>query len=57
MLVIEVDGKIHNNQKEYDQLRTKRLIELGYKVIRFTNFEVLNDIQTILSKIRSYLLK
>jgi very-short-patch-repair endonuclease len=39
-LVIEIDGESHNNQKEYDEERTKILNELGYKVIRFTNDEV-----------------
>ena len=38
--VIEIDGKIHLQQKEYDELRTARLNELGYEVIRFTNEEV-----------------
>ncbi len=36
-LVIEIDGKIHKFQKDYDQMRTERFTELGYQVIRFTN--------------------
>jgi len=36
-LVIEIDGKVHQFQKEYDQMRTERFSELGYQVIRFTN--------------------
>jgi len=39
-LVIEIDGKIHLRQKENDKLRTLRLNELGFEVIRFTNEEV-----------------
>ena len=32
-VVIEIDGKIHLQQKEYDDLRTNTLNERGYKVI------------------------
>lgn len=39
-LVIEIDGGIHLQQKEQDELRTLTLNEKGYKVIRFTNDEV-----------------
>ena len=42
-LIIEIDGKIHDNQKEYDAEREKILTDMGYKVIRFTNEEVLNN--------------
>ncbi len=42
-LVIEVDGDIHDHQKEEDALRSARLNELGFDVIRFTNDEVLRD--------------
>ena len=42
-VVIEIDGKIHLQQKEYDDLRTNTLNEKGYKVIRFTNEEVLSN--------------
>ena len=39
-VVIEIDGGIHLQQKEQDELRTLTLNEKGYKVIRFTNDEV-----------------
>jgi very-short-patch-repair endonuclease len=42
-VIIEIDGKIHNFQKEQDELRTIRLNKLGCEVIRFTNTEVLNS--------------
>lgn len=52
-LVIEVDGKYHNSseQIEADKMRTQILEELGFKVIRFTNEEVLLDIDNVLKKI------
>src|SRR5690349_2542855 len=40
-LVIEVDGSIHEEQQEADQLRTEFLESLGLRVLRFTNAEVL----------------
>ncbi|MFN8300628.1 MAG: class I tRNA ligase family protein [Chitinophagales bacterium] len=55
-LVVEVDGSIHDNQKEQDAGRTLELEQLGFTVIRFTNDEVLNDVvlvkQAILAKLK-----
>ena len=50
-LVIEVDGEIHDQQKEYDQLRSELLNQQGYKVIRFTNEEVLNNPESLVERI------
>jgi leucyl-tRNA synthetase len=52
-LIIEVDGGYHTQTKEYDDARTAVLNELGYRVIRFTNEEVINDIKNVLSKLKS----
>ena len=56
-LVIEIDGSIHeeNEIKERDENRTVELEKLGLKVIRFTNNEILNDIETVINKIKKYL--
>jgi leucyl-tRNA synthetase len=54
-LIIEVDGEIHEKQKEYDQSRTELLNQLGYEVIRFTNKEVKNDLGSVLTKIKTTL--
>lgn len=42
-LIIEIDGKIHQlpENKEADNIRTEWLEKIGFKVIRFTNEEVL----------------
>ena len=57
-LVIEIDGGYHNEigQKEKDDERTL-LLEQKYffKVIRFTNQEVENDLSTVLAKIKTEL--
>ncbi len=54
-LIIEVDGEIHNFQEEKDLKRTKILENLGYKVIRFKNEEVIGDIENVLKKIETEL--
>jgi very-short-patch-repair endonuclease len=50
-LVIEVDGDIHNQQEVYDEARTEQLQSFGYRVLRFTNEEVLSNLQTVLDRI------
>jgi very-short-patch-repair endonuclease len=50
-LVIEIDGKIHNQQKEEDDSRTEEINKFGIKVIRFTNEDVLKDIDKVLNNI------
>ncbi|GAB5466644.1 MAG: hypothetical protein Kapaf2KO_20800 [Candidatus Kapaibacteriales bacterium] len=42
MLIIEVDGEIHNETTEYDQWRTEILATKGYTVIRFENDNLIN---------------
>lgn len=52
-LVIEVDGKIHDERKEEDAQRTAFFKEHGYRVIRFTNDEVIKDIHSVVEKIKT----
>jgi very-short-patch-repair endonuclease len=54
-LVIEVDGKIHDAQKEEDMKRDKKISNLGNQVLRFKNEEVFGNLEGVLEKIRSYL--
>jgi leucyl-tRNA synthetase len=57
-LIIEVDGEYHNDieQKEKDEERTLLLEQkYFYKVIRFTNHEIENDLTNVLSKIKTIL--
>ncbi len=46
-LVIELDGEIHEYQKEYDKARTWIINNLGYKVIRFKNEQILNNFSVV----------
>ncbi len=50
-LAIEVDGDIHSLQPEYDEQRSEYLGWFGFAVIRFTNDEVLNDMEGVKEKI------
>ncbi len=54
-LIIEVDGKIQEQQKEHDEDRTKVLNQLGFDVIRFTNEEVLDNLNTVVNAIKTRL--
>lgn len=56
-LVIEIDGGIHlkKDQKLYDASRQEDLEGQGYRIIRFTTDEVVNDPQAVLNKISNAL--
>jgi very-short-patch-repair endonuclease len=47
-LIIELDGSQHLEQEEYDTERTKYLESQGYKVIRFWNNDVMNNIEGVI---------
>jgi very-short-patch-repair endonuclease len=50
-LVIEVDGEIHQQQHEADTARTEKLQHLGCTVLRFSNDDVLANLNTVLTEI------
>ena len=54
-LIIEIDGEIHLNQKDYDENRTRILNELGYDLIRFSNNEVFENTNKVVQKIKTVL--
>ena len=53
-LVIEVDGAYHSEtlQIEYDKSRESALNELGFKVLRFTNEDVISNLDSTIDKIK-----
>lgn len=55
-LVIEVDGGYHAEprQKGDDQIRTEWLNKMGYYVLRFTNEQVLENIDEVLERIEIF---
>ncbi len=52
-LVIEVDGDTHVGAETYDAARTAFLHGEGYKVIRFTNAEVMQTIEGVIASLPS----
>ena len=51
MLVIEVDGGQHTENREYDTQRTEELQKAGYRVLRFWNNQVLQQIESVKEKL------
>ena len=52
-LVIELDGGIHKQTVEYDHERDAYLIGAGYRVIRFSNEQVRDNVDAVLAVVRS----
>ena len=50
-LVVEVDGDIHDLQQEEDARREKVLSEMGLRIVRFRNEEVMKNLSAVLIKI------
>ncbi len=50
-LIIEIDGSSHLNKGKYDYFRQSKLENLGYIVIRFTEGEVIQHIDSVKEKI------
>jgi very-short-patch-repair endonuclease len=50
-LVVEIDGKIHSYQRDYDRMRTHIIGQLGVRVIRFKNEEIEEDIKGVIEKL------
>jgi len=50
-LAIEIDGESHIKKKGTDELRDKFLKQIGVTTIRFTNEEVIDNIDSVKKKI------
>jgi len=50
-LVVEVDGAVHGQQREYDEARAGLLAARGLRVMRVTNEMVLLDLEGVLERI------
>jgi len=51
-LVIEADGPVHLLKKEYDKNRDEVLSSLNLTTLRFENDQILNDLPSVLRKIK-----
>lgn len=58
MLIIEVDGYIHEFEevRQRDIKRTKFLESVGFTILRFSNYEVLNNIEDVSKIIEEWIL-
>ncbi len=50
-LIIEIDGSSHDEKQHYDRIRDAYMIGEGYKVLHFTDQEVVEDIDSVLEAI------
>lgn len=50
-LIVEIDGEVHDSHKEQDLEREKVLTQNGFRIIRFTNAQVENNIEEVLTGI------
>lgn len=50
-LIIEIDGHTHDLEDERERKRTRFLEALGYRIIRFTNTDVLGNLEGVLTAI------
>lgn len=56
---IELDGQSHNNPtaRRADQKKTQKLEKLGWRVLRFSNKQILNDLELCVTQIMSIVSK
>ena len=54
-LAIEIDGKIHDKNIKYDQLRQSQIEGLGIKFLRFSSDLVESQLDSVLKTIEDYL--
>lgn len=54
-LLIEVDGSQHADREEQDERRSAFLRANGYRVLRFWNFGVMSDVDSVVERIAEVL--
>ncbi len=52
-LIVELDGDSHFDRVVHDQVRSTRLAELNFSVLRFSNVDVFENIEGVLESILS----
>ena len=53
VLVVELDGRSHDDRFEYDDVRQSRIESRGFRVLRIANDDVLDDIESVVVAILS----
>ncbi|MFK7949481.1 MAG: endonuclease domain-containing protein [Saprospiraceae bacterium] len=54
-LIVEIDGDVHEEQLEYDEIRTEILEEMGFRVVRFSNYDVKYDWDSVERRLKGIL--
>jgi very-short-patch-repair endonuclease len=54
-LIIELDGSTHDNRADYDARRDAYCRAQGYSILRFTNADVLTNLEGVVSHIAATL--
>ena len=54
-LVIELDGGQHSERRRRDEARTQDLEAMGYRMLRFWNDDVFNDLDNVVERIAAEL--
>ena len=47
LLGIEIDGESHNEQINYDKQRSESLNKIGIKIVRYTNYEIMSNLEGV----------
>lgn len=56
-LVVEVDGRSHDNKKEYDAQRQAYLENLGLKVFRCSDIDVKKNIESVFRELEKFIIR
>ena len=54
-LIVELDGMVHDfrKQRERDYLKEKELEKLNFKIIRYNNFDIIENIDEIMTNLKN----
>ena len=56
-LIIELDGKIHDFQKQRDSRREEILVGAGLHILRFKNEKINENLSEVLNEIEDFIMK
>lgn len=54
-LVVEIDGITHENRQVEDMIRQQNLESMGLKVVRFTDDEVIGNIDAVMNELEVFI--
>lgn len=54
-LIIEIDGESHDHRAAYDQHREDYCRSLGYQILRFSNADVMKNLEGVITHIQTTL--